>query len=246
VKAAALALLLCLLISSAGAVCDVPRPRLVCAEYFKEQAVVIARLVRTRYVNPRNAMDYHIYTMQTERVLRGQISHGFRIYEENSSGRAGFDWKKGENYLLFLSYSKSDKGWELDGCGNSLPVRKAAVVLKEIDRIKAAGNTDGGEISGEVMFDPGVTVIARGSAGTFRARSGREGRYRIHVPAGVYSVRAVQPGARFVADVFSYERPSRVRLANGGCAQIQFVEASPDPPPGASGGLSRKRSAAPR
>jgi len=239
---------MCLLISSARAVCNVPQPRLVCAEYFKEQAVVIAHLVRTRYVDPKkeDVMDYHIYTMQTERVLRGQINPSFRIYEENSSARAGFEWKEGERYLLFLSYSKGDKGWELDGCGNSRPVEEAAAVLQEIDRIKGAGNADGGEISGEVWFDPGVTVIAQGSGGTFRTRSGRGGRFKIRVPAGVYSVRAVQRETPFEADDFSYEDPRRVRLVNGGCVQIRFVLASQDHPTGPAEQLSRRFSAAPR
>ena len=59
-------------------------------------------------------MDYHLYTMQTERVLRGKINPRFRIYEENSSGRAAFQWKEGETYLLFLSYIKRE-GWERTG-----------------------------------------------------------------------------------------------------------------------------------
>jgi hypothetical protein len=200
----------------------IPQPRLVCAEFFKEHVVVIARMVGARYVDPKgDAMDYHTYTMRTDRVLRGNIGTGFRIYEENSSGRAGFDWKIGESYLLFLSYSKEDHGWELDGCGNSGPLRQSGKVLSEIDKIKAA--TDGGAIAGEVWFHPGVMVIAQGTGGTFRTRADNEGQFRLQVPAGVYSVRAVQRGRRFVADDFSYELPRRVRIQNGSCVQIVFV-----------------------
>jgi hypothetical protein len=200
----------------------IPQPRLVCAEFFKEHAVVIARVVGVRYVDPKgDAMDYHTYTMRTDRVLRGNIGTGFRIYEENSSGRAGFDWKIGESYLLFLSYSKEDHGWELDGCGNSGPLRQSEKVLTEIDKIKAA--TDGGAIAGEVWFHPGVMVIAKGTGRTFRTRADQEGQFRLQVPAGVYSVRAVQRGRRFVADDFSYELPRRVRIQNGSCVQIVFV-----------------------
>jgi hypothetical protein len=229
-KGLSLALLLCVIVSSAGAVCMSPQPRLVCAEYFKEQAVVIARLVRTRYVDPKNDVDYRLYTMKTERVLHGQIDGNFRIYEENSSGRAGFEWKEGETYLLFLSYIKRDKGWELDGCGNSGPLRKSAKALKEIDKINAAGNGDGGIIAGVVWFDPGITVIARGAAGIFRAKSNQEGRFSIHVPPGIYSVRALEPKARFVADDFSYELPRRVRIVDGSCAQVCFNRVDPDEP----------------
>jgi hypothetical protein len=226
-KLCACALLLCVFVSSASAVCMGPQPRLVCAEFFREQVVVTARLVRTRYVDPKrdDAMDYYLYTMQTDRVLRGRIAPRFRIYEENSSGRAGFGWNVGETYLLFLSYMKGDRAWELDGCGNSGPLRKSAEVLKEIDKIKTA--TDGGVIAGEVWFDPGVTVIVQGTGGTFRTQSDKESQFRVQVPAGVYSVRPVERGARFVADALSYELPRHVRIQNGSCAQIRFNREEP-------------------
>jgi hypothetical protein len=226
-KLCACAFVLLFLVSSAGAVCMIPQPRLVCAEFFKRQVVVIARLARVRYVNPKgaDAMDYHIYTMQTDRVLRGKIDATFRIYEENSSARAGFDWEVGETFLLFLSYSKEDHGWELDGCGNSRPLKEAAKVLSEIENIKSAA--DGGTITGEVWFHPGVRVIAQGTGGTFQTRADKDGQFRIQVPAGAYSVRAVQRGTHFVADDFSYELPRRVHIQNGGCAQIVFVRDEP-------------------
>ena len=228
-KACSCALVLCLLVSPAGAVCMIPRPRLVCAEFFKQRVVVIARMVGVRYVGPKgDAMDYHTYTMRTDRVLRGHIGTGFRIYEENSSGRAGFDWKIGESYLLFLSYFKEDHGWQLDGCGNSGPLRQSGKVLSEIEKIEAA--TDGGAITGEVWFHPGVMVIAQGTGGTFRTRADSEGQFRLQVPAGVYSVRAVQRGWRFVAQDLSYELPRRLRIENGGCGQIAFVRVEPGEP----------------
>ena len=225
-------LVLCLCVSAANAVCQNPQPRLVCAEFFREQVVVTARLARIRYVVPKDAMDYHLYTMQTDRVLHGTINMTFRIYEENSSGRASFEWKTGETYLLFLSYNKRDGGWELDGCGNSSPVRKSTKTLSDIANIKT---TIGGDISGEVWFDPGVTVVVQGTAGTYKTKSDREGNFRVHVPAGVYSVQAVEQGAHFVVDDFSYEMPGRVHIENGSCAQIRFNRVEPEErrhPPG--------------
>lgn len=229
-KAISLALLWCLLISSAHAVCMDPQPRQVCAEYFREQTVVIARLVHSRYVDPKNAIDYHLYSLRTERVLRGRIDPEFSIYEENSSGRASFNWEKGETYLLFLSYSKHDRGWEFDGCGNSGPITKSAASLKEIDKIIAVVNGTGGTISGEVGLESGVTVVAKGAVGSFRTTSDELGQFRIHVPAGVYSVKAIQRGARFAANDLSYELPSNVHIENGGCAQIRFDRIKPSDP----------------
>lgn len=227
-KCVTVALLLCLLISSAHAVCMNPQPRLVCAEYFQEQTVVVARLVRSHYVEPKgDAIDYHIYSMRAERVPHGRIDQEFRIYEENSSGRANFDWKEGETYLLFLSYRKQDRGWELDGCGNSGLVSKSSAALKEIEKISAATNKTGGIISGEVWFETGVTVIAEGSAGRFRGTSDTHGQFHIHVPAGFYAVRAMQRGTRFAANDLSYELPRKVHIQNGGCAQIRFDRVEP-------------------
>ena len=203
-----------------------PQPRLVCAEFFREQVVVIARLARIRYVDPKkdDAMDYYLYTMQTDRVLRGKISATFPIYEENSSGRAGFQWKTGETYLLFLSYHKETRGWELDGCGNSGPLATSAKALGEIENIRAA---IGGDISGVVWFDPGVTIVVQGTSGMYKTRSDKEGSFRVHVPVGLYSVQAVEQGAHFVADDLSYELPRRVRIENGSCAQIRFNRVEP-------------------
>jgi hypothetical protein len=51
----------------------------------------------------------NIYYMHSLQVLRGDIDSNFEIYEGNDSGRAGFDWKKGHAYLLFLRPSVERK-----------------------------------------------------------------------------------------------------------------------------------------
>lgn len=82
-----------LLACPAMAVCNVPQPRLVCAEYFASRVVVEATLLRTRTVrdsdDPEGVAAY-VYTLRSGRVLRGDIAAQFQIYEENSSGRAAF------------------------------------------------------------------------------------------------------------------------------------------------------------
>jgi hypothetical protein len=121
-------LVLFLLVSSSGSLCLRPQPRLVCAEFFREQAVVIAHLARVRHVDPKNddAMDYYVYSMQTDRVLRGKIGATFRVHDEHSTAGAGFDWEVGDTYLLFVSYSREEHAWLLDICGNSGPLRGSA------------------------------------------------------------------------------------------------------------------------
>jgi hypothetical protein len=43
----------------------------------------------------------NIYHTRTDRSLRGAINSQLEIYEGNDGGRAGFDWKDSQSYLLF-------------------------------------------------------------------------------------------------------------------------------------------------
>jgi len=87
----------------------------------------------------RTAVAYY-YTLKTDHTYRGTPEKTIRIYEENSSGRAPFEWKLGTKYILFLfdSSEKSEKGLlELDGCGNSRPIlSNGSFVLKQIASVK--------------------------------------------------------------------------------------------------------------
>ena len=209
------------------AVCGQPQPRLVCAEYFRSQAVVEAKLVRSRYIAPSNEMDGHIYEMKTERVLSGNPGNSFDIWEENSSGRAGFAWEPGHSYLLFLT-SQSNRGWELDGCGNSGLLEKKQSALSEIEALQTRR---GGMIQVAVGGDwivGGPTrdakVLVQGTHETFSANTNDKGIAEIRVPAGQYSVTV--PDHRVQAFDFTYDYPEKITIVNGSCAQIQFVQSS--------------------
>ena len=211
-----------LLATSVGALCPGPRPRLLCAEYFQEDAVVTAKLLRTRHITPANENedDYYLYTMQAQQVLRGRIGASFRVIETNGSGRAQFEWRKGESYLLFISYMKKPRAWTLDACGSSGPLDGSAEILKGIDRLQKGG--DGGTIRGNVVQAGGVTVLVTGKQAAFKTTTDKEGNFEVHVPAGVYSARVILEGRRLEPDILSYEDPGRFRVSNGGCAQLQF------------------------
>lgn len=210
-----------LLVTSAGAKCPEPRPRLLCAEYFQSDVVVTARLLKIRHVTISDDDDYMLYTMQTERVLRGKIRAIFRIIDSTGSGRAGIPSDKGQRYLLFLSYMKDSRAWALDGCGNSDELEKSAETLKRIHELQAGGNS--GTIQGNVWQDGGATVLVRGKQAALKAKTDKEGNFEIHVPAGVYDATVILEGRRFEPDIWSYEDPRRFRVRNGGCAQLQFL-----------------------
>ena len=223
----ALSLLLTLLFATpAMAVCAVPQPRLVCAEYFDSQVVGIAKLIRTTHVMPKNETDGYVYTMRMQKILRGKIEPIFSIYEENSSGRANFDWKVGTSYLLFLSIDESDHTWRLDGCGNSGPVKESAIALRAIHRIQTGRK--GGLIQGVIVSagssdpNPGVKIEIHGTQGDFKTRTNLDGEFRIHVLAGKYEIRAVSKDWSFVRADMSYGDPGGITIENGGCVQMQL------------------------
>jgi hypothetical protein len=194
------------------AICSIPQPRLVCAEYFASQLVVEATLVQTKPEAPVYPSAY-VYTLLVNQVLRGKIAGTIRVYEGNDSGRAGFDWVSGRKYLLFLFYSTKEKSWKLDGCGNSGPLSGADTALSEIAAIKAARG--GGVIHGVVGGSdrvpgpniPGVHVEAEGTTGRYAATTNENGEFQINVPAGQYVVRAAKDGFNFDIADFSYEDP---------------------------------------
>lgn len=209
--------------------CSVPQPRLVCAEYFRSQLVVEATLVHIEELHPKGAMDGRVYSLRVNRTLRGETVETVQVYEENSSGRASFDWVPGRRYLLFLFYVERDKAWELDGCGNSGLVRKASRALSEIAAIKAA--RDGGVIQGVVSNStlssliPEVQVEADGASGHFKATTNKKGEFRMKVPTGQYTLRVVdEEDVTYATAEFSYEDPQKIQIECGGCAQAQFTQ----------------------
>jgi hypothetical protein len=85
-------------------ICQIPQPRLVCAEYFASQLVVEATLVQTRELHEKDDTEYisaYVHTLRVNRTLSGQPAGTIRVYEGNDSGRAGFNWIRGKAYLFF-------------------------------------------------------------------------------------------------------------------------------------------------
>ena len=212
-----------------AAVCLQPLPRLVCAEYFRSQAVVIANLAGlTRVTDSYGDVTGTYYSMTVERTLHGEAPRLFRIYEANDSGRADFIWDIGESYLLFLREQMPTEAWVIDGCGNSGPLELRSKAIGAIDAIDSNSDqsTIQGAVGGRSHSFPlaGVQVEARGANGSNTAVTGRDGTFEIKVTPGKYEVRALSSGKSFVAEDLSYENPANLVLRAGGCAQVQFVE----------------------
>lgn len=219
----------CLMSSLAWCVCQVPQPRMVCAEYFQSKAVVIAKLVGIISV-PQDYPDHFLYKLVVIRQLRGQVSQTFEVYEGNDSGRASFDWKLDHKYLLFLypgnAMEKDD--WIIDGCGNSTPLADADAVLRKIQVLSPLQKN--GLITGMVGTDirtdgvPGVTIKISSAHHAFIVKTDAEGKFGRIVPVGTYQVTATKDETEIPPEPFSYEDPSHVVIAPSGCAQVQFAD----------------------
>jgi hypothetical protein len=218
---------------SAAALCDAPQPRLVCAEYFSSPLIVQATLVRSSYeAETADGLDGYIYSLRVDRVLRGKALQTVRVYDENSSGRATFNWVPRMDYLLFLFPDPQEKGmWNLDGCGNSGPLSKAATALADIAKVRS-GTNDGGMIQGVVNGpnfvrpnpSSGIHVDAKGASGVFHTVTNEKGEFQINVPAGKYVVSVNEPGLSYGPFDFTYEDPDDLQIQPGGCGQVQFVD----------------------
>lgn len=219
--------LIVLLISPcAWCVCQVPQPRLVCAEYSQSKAVVIAKLVSATS-DSKDYPSYFIYKFAVVRRLRGQAPQTFDLYEGNDSGRARFEWRLNGQYLLFLIQpDPSTHQWTIDGCGNSAPIADAGATLRQIAHISSADKT--GTITGYVSTDswstavPDATVKISGDGQVFDTKTDVNGKFSQVVPIGTYTVSASKNRMPIEKELFTYENPADVVITPGGCAQMQF------------------------
>ena len=221
-------LLLLVMESTSSAVCGLPQPRLVCQEYFAKPLVVMAKLTRERTVRSGEDVLGTYYYMEAVERLKGRVLKRFQVYDENSSARATFDWKRGQEYLLFLSYSEQDRGWELDGCGNSAAMTNAKNVLEQIAQIKSVKEHDrieGYIASEDTLPERLVVKIEGGERSRTVAVENRE--FRLRVGPGTYVVTPIAAGWTFTQDDFSYDDPQKIKIEPGRCAQVQF-QGSPD------------------
>jgi hypothetical protein len=211
------------------AFCCEPRPRLVRAEYSQSDAVVIAHLVKSRHIKPKDDQDYYHYTFEVDTTLRGAIPRSFDLRNYNDSSRLAFDILPDCKYLLFLESQLDENLWKADSCGRSGEVSKRTKTLQEIERVRSLQSA---LITG-VVYLPEEKSVATMVA--IRKKDGKryESRvsgcaFSIEVPPGEYSVSVNMAARSFVMHWLSYEDPDFVKLEKGGCAQIAFVPSDSD------------------
>jgi len=220
--------LFCVSSKTLWGLCGEPQPRTVCAEATNSKAVVVARLVHRRFIPSKTNSDLNIYSLETVQLLRGNIAREFLVHERNDSGRSGVDWKVGQQYLLFVSYSSWEHGYVVDGCSNSNFFSRSSETLDEV--VAMRDSQERPLISGAVSTDgsnglPGADradIVASGPAGIFRTRTDPDGRFELRVDPGSYKITAKSREFTLAPGIFSYENPLHIRLEKGNCVQIQF------------------------
>jgi len=180
--------------------------------------------MRIQHFQPKDTQDYYLYHLKVKKRLHGKLAESFTVFEENSSGRATFDWKRGQSYLLFVDPMTGNKLYAIDGCGHSNLVDKAESTLREIDALK----TLRGGLIEAALYDvkqmSGVTILAIRSDGKhYQASTLADGRVQIRVPPGTYRILPV-PAKGFSTDIFSYDDPKNVKIVDGSCAQVLFTQ----------------------
>ncbi len=221
------------LVNSALGLCQVPRPRSVCAEFSNSEAVVIAKLTAIREYESGPYSGGHVYHFELEGAFKSsaRLQRVFDIWEENSSGRATFLWVAGGRYSLYLYRSQKEGMWSIDGCGNSHPALASEVVLAIDGPHKAKPRP--AMIEGMVSTDswttgvPEVTIRAARNGRAFKAKTDAAGRFRMEVPPGTYKLRAEREGSSFERNPFSYENPgrstSRLRELRAGAVECAMM-----------------------
>ena len=212
-----------------------PQPRLVCGEFFDNDAVVTAVLLKRQHFQPKGDQDYFRYTLRTVKRLKGQPSSVFQVWEENANSRAPVDWVVGREYLLFMSFNESVHAYQVETCGNSSAISEAAATLKAVARLRTANKQAGGSIQGVVVNEnrepiPAVQIKAVNTSNptsdSHEAITDNAGEFSVSVPTRTYRLDVVRTGFSFHTNMWSLELLDDIEIKNGRCAQL-WIEATP-------------------
>jgi hypothetical protein len=206
--------------------CYQPDPTLRC-EFLNSDAVFIGTVISTRDEPARgnDDTDGWIYTLTVERLFRGPSSKTIEVYTENASARVPLT--NGKQYLLFAS--RFHRRLKIVGCGNSALASGAKNSIQALEKIRIPkdalieGRIGFGETPDADGHKPRMVVIVSGDGGTFRAVSGTDGWFHLHVPPGKYSakVRKLRDLTAAPFDL-SYDNPDPFVARAGHCSGLQF------------------------
>jgi hypothetical protein len=207
----------------------------VCTEFFHSEYVVTAKILSSRKIpdtpDPNNVEGW-FYKVEVTKTYRGGKLPNDEIYTGNDETKFAMD--VGKTYLLFINTNMQSRP-QPDTCGNSAELSKAKANVDAVEAIlKAAGK--GGDIAGRVMLPvagsqamseagaPGIQLVVKNYVGRDQPMTtDQDGRFKIHVGAGHYSVVGASDVWNAVPYTLSYMKPTDFDLQDGGCADLMFL-----------------------
>ena len=206
--------------------CAKPDPSVAC-EFLNSRVVLVGKVVSVRTVPPHGEeLDGWTYVLSVQEWFRGPHTKTIEVFTENTSGRFPLDI--GKTYLLF-AYPQGGR-FTITNCGNSALLADAEGSVRDLRKIKVPQDA---QIEGRISFSgipdsgthvPGIQVLIRSGARTFKAVSDTDGWFRLHVPPGKYSVE-VQPTPHWNISPYdlSYDDAQKVVAQRGHCSGVQFI-----------------------
>lgn len=200
--------------------CPVPEIK-ANGEFFKASSVFTGTVLSQRYTEHEDDFGWH-YRIRILRVFKGPVLKDVAVYTEDASNR--FPLETGRDYLLF-AYRLHGR-LEIDSCGNSALLSKAATSVQQIQSIATALD---GEIEGWVAPETNgvdlsaIHVTIHGGSQEYRALTDKDGYFHFRAPKGNYVVDFSNKEYYLNGDDEFWYSPKQFLLHAGESAALQMV-----------------------
>jgi hypothetical protein len=207
----------------ACAFCFAPQLR-VSDEYFISDLVLTGTVTASRnIVDPADPEGWTgtFYTVQVEKVYRGNALKPLEIYSENSSAR--FPMEAHKHYILFLT-KNPNKDWVVDNCGNSSEVSSSSAIIRQLKQLPLRESYIYGNV---YSYDPsmkcGPMQLTIHSADVTRTTTVKDDcSFQMEVPPGNYRASLVWKGSEVPANDINYKDVYCFTVPKGGSAGLAF------------------------
>ncbi len=177
--------------------CSAPGP--ACEIYWQHDLVFAGKVVANR-AHQGKLGEFSEATFEVSEAFAG--SPGPRVVVSGSGG-CGYSFEDGAEYLVYAR--KGAAGYVTGACSGTKLLRDAAADLayarnpprRKLAVVEGTVHVESdADPRGNVLLVPrrGAVVTARGTASS--ARTGKDGRYRLELPPGSYTLDVADPGTR--------------------------------------------------
>jgi hypothetical protein len=220
-----------LLASPSAAIVSNPPPR-ICNEYPHSDYVFSGRVLSHRWSEREQTRDSpsNIYRIRVDRVFKGKVPSIARAYTPADSGGGALDFsqraivfaERSEGHIVFSGSSNTASGAEVPKV-----MRQLRDYLANPPKVATIAGRIDGWLHGPMEPVGSVLLLVTNGRLKHFVRADRAGRFLAEVPPGRWSVQIAEPGWASRSGVYSYDFTMPLRLAKGGCADIELEIARP-------------------